>query len=626
MPTHAKEVFALLCAMAGYASWRVAVRLVLPCLVVGVGWWGLSFWNEDVALGLGGASLGVVLGSVLWRPYRFRRPLAQPIKGHDVIRLERARQDELFDFVDALCTRLRAPRPRHIYVSAPVNAAVHYTHHWLNIVRPPPCDLIIGLGLVNSLNRSELQAVLAHEVAHLAQRSALLSGYVRAIERRELARKRPTRAAIFWVHALRRRHETLARALELDADARAARVSGHEAMLRALVRADEAEEAFELSMHGLGELSAQRIWTQDLFYHQANLTHDPTPRDPTEAFARHPSHAARVAHAQDQPLTVARQDDTSAWSLFHAPKALRRRMTTRLISGGQEEFVHMQGEPARVHENLETLLNARRTLESYSGFYAERQLRVCDLERTHERARACSQTWLEREAAKLFGRMFHHKLEQRAALLVEIAALRRAFKHRRGVEFRGQRLEHARIDEALHACVAELVQFDRWIHDQDERIVMLHLRMIDDEFTVYAYKERMKFRYGLQQVFEDLEDLRHTIDSAKQGMIHAPQEVSRQAIEESIIGLESALEPMSSVKVPASFGSRFKSLDQLLMQGQPLISARALERSDELDAIGALFFHQCEEIYRVLWHVERESMVDLVVFQEKIVQNWTQRH
>lgn len=624
MPAHTKEVVALLCAMGGYVLWRFAVRVLLPCAVIGLAWWGLSHWNEDAALVLGGASLGVVLGRVLWRPYRWRRPRAELIKGHDVIKLERANQDQLFDFVEELCVQLHAPYPRHIYVSAPVNAAVHYNHHWLNIVRPPPCDLIIGLGLVNSLNRSELHAVLAHEVAHLGQRAALLSGYVRAIERRELTRKRPTKSAVFWIRLLRHHHETLSKALELDADARAARVSGHEAILQALVRADEAEEAFELSMHGLGELSAQRIWTQDLFYHQANLSHAAAAHDHTKEFSHHPSLAARTAHTQAWQNSAPQQDDTSAWSLFRASKMLRKRMTTRLISGGQEEFVYVQCEPARVHENLETLLSARRTLDAYSGFYGARQLRVCDLESTHQRALERSEEWLERESSQLFGKMFHHKLEQRAELMEEISTLRRAFKNKQGVCIRGERVEVHQVDDALHACIEALMTFDRWIHDQDEHIVMLHLCMIEDEFTAYAYKERMKFRYVLQQVFEELEHLRANIDATKQTMTHATQEVLRQALEEAVYVISSTLEATSEVKVPASFGSSFAHLDQLLLQGQPLLSSRALEQSQELESIGVLFFSQCEEIYRVLWHVERESMVDLVVFQEKIVQNWSQ--
>jgi hypothetical protein len=429
---------------------------------------------------------------------------------------------------------------------------------------------------------------------------------------------------MFWIRLLRHHHETLSKALELDADARAARISGHEAILQALMRADEAEEAFELSMHGLGELSAQRIWTQDLFYHQANLNHDVSARDHTKEYAHHPSLAARTAHTHTSQSDLTQQDDTSAWSLFRSSNTLRKRMTTRLISGGQVEFVYIQCEPARVHENLETLLSSRRTLDAYSGFYGARQLRVCDLDSTHQRARECSEDWLEHEASQLFGKLFHHKLEQRAELMDEISILRRAFKYKQGACIQGERVESHHVDDALHACLEALMKFDRWIHDQDEHIVMLHLRMIEDEFTACAYKERMKFRYVLQQVFEELECLREAIDATKQTMVHATQETTRQALEELIHLMSSTLEASSEVKVPASFGSSFTHLDQLLLQGQPLLSSRALKQSQELEAIGVLFFSQCEEIYRVLWHVERESMVDLVVFQEKIVQNWSQ--
>ena len=82
----------------------------------------------------------------------------------------------LFAFIYQLCDELGAPLPNKVFVSPDVNAAVMPRTSLINLFVEPKKDLLIGLGLVNSVNLSEFKAVLAHEFGHFSQ-SAMASSY-----------------------------------------------------------------------------------------------------------------------------------------------------------------------------------------------------------------------------------------------------------------------------------------------------------------------------------------------------------------------------------------------------------------------------------------------------------------
>ncbi|MGV3541308.1 MAG: M48 family metalloprotease, partial [Rufibacter sp.] len=62
--------------------------------------------------------------------------------------------------------------------SAEVNAAVFYDSSFWSMLLPVKKNLVIGLGLVNSVNITEFKAILAHEFGHFSQRSMKLGSYV----------------------------------------------------------------------------------------------------------------------------------------------------------------------------------------------------------------------------------------------------------------------------------------------------------------------------------------------------------------------------------------------------------------------------------------------------------------
>jgi len=85
---------------------------------------------------------------------------------------------DLYSFIRQLTKETRTPMPKRIYLSPDVNASVFYDSGFLSMFFPVRKNLLIGLGLVNSVNMSEFKAVLAHEFGHFSQHSMKLGAYV----------------------------------------------------------------------------------------------------------------------------------------------------------------------------------------------------------------------------------------------------------------------------------------------------------------------------------------------------------------------------------------------------------------------------------------------------------------
>ena len=143
----------------GLASWFtfIAYRLIAGVFLGGDG----AFWGFLASLPA--AFFAVFMWKALFFVRRNKDRIGVEIKPQD--------QPELFAFLHQLADQVGAPRVHRVFITPEVNAGVFYDLSILNFLIPTKKNLAIGLGLVNTLNRSELTAVLAHEFGHFAQRS-----------------------------------------------------------------------------------------------------------------------------------------------------------------------------------------------------------------------------------------------------------------------------------------------------------------------------------------------------------------------------------------------------------------------------------------------------------------------
>lgn len=167
-----------------------ALMIVLPLLYLGVvggvagGIWYYFDTMNFTPSGSGRASLGslifylfppalgVVLVIALLKPI-----FAAPIPRVRPLRLDRRRERLLYAYVERLCQALNAPKPTAIELNIDANASASFED------KEKGGGLILTLGapLVAGLSLPQLAGVMAHEIGHFNQRTALRS--IRVVRR-----------------------------------------------------------------------------------------------------------------------------------------------------------------------------------------------------------------------------------------------------------------------------------------------------------------------------------------------------------------------------------------------------------------------------------------------------------
>jgi Zn-dependent protease with chaperone function len=262
-------------------------------------------------------------------------------------------EPELFAVVASLARGVGVAAPRRVLLDPGVTAHVTFD------LAGRANDLTLGLGLVHALTRSELEAVIAHELRHVADDRSLVWRLAHAVmsipTRRLLGDARgPSQlsaAVLGWCFSgFFRAYVALRRQGELEADAAAVAARGSDAIVHALVRMEVATEALALAMEEAFLLAGEGVFTDDLYVHQEAaagwlrvrlgrptwgvapaLAESPArrvlafraaPLSPAWVWREHPEPFERERVAKD-PYVRAPLDDRPAWSLFARPEALR---------------------------------------------------------------------------------------------------------------------------------------------------------------------------------------------------------------------------------------------------------------------------------------------------------------
>jgi Zn-dependent protease with chaperone function len=354
------------------------------------------------------------------------------------IEVSRESQPRIHRFVELLCGETGCPLPRGIYLSHEVNAAVFYPRSLLGLILPARKNLLIGIGLLNVLNLTELKAVLGHEFGHFSQSSMKLGQYVyvanQAIYDMVVTRDRWDEwltkwrsidlrvswpawlvAGAVWLlrHLLTALFKlvnvanlSLMRQMEFNADRHAVSLTGSDAIVSGLWKAERAELAMQRALSSLHSLAAHKKFSADLFYHQKreyerldgllDKVDEPTPhlaslREPYRPgphlhfaqaedhaptmWATHPSNREREEHAKhdyvEHPL-----DQRPAWMLVDGRAALAKTLT--LTAYEHALGVSIGPEDTRTAREIEAAARTeeaeQRQADHYHGLYENRVL------------------------------------------------------------------------------------------------------------------------------------------------------------------------------------------------------------------------------------------------------------
>lgn len=85
---------------------------------------------------------------------------------------------QVFAIIEEIVKQVSTTFPKKVYLSNEVNASVFYDSNFWSMFLPVKKNLIIGLGLMNSVTQQEFKAILAHEFGHFSQKSMKVGSYV----------------------------------------------------------------------------------------------------------------------------------------------------------------------------------------------------------------------------------------------------------------------------------------------------------------------------------------------------------------------------------------------------------------------------------------------------------------
>lgn len=151
-----------------------AIGLTVLCVYGGIALIAVRPMLVTIALGIGLASLGVL---VLFFLLKFIFKSHKVDRSH-LIEIKEEDEPELFSLINDIVNKLGTNFPKKVYLSSDVNAAVFYDSSFWSMFFPIRKNLQIGLGLVNTVSKSELTAILSHEFGHFSQRTMKVGSYV----------------------------------------------------------------------------------------------------------------------------------------------------------------------------------------------------------------------------------------------------------------------------------------------------------------------------------------------------------------------------------------------------------------------------------------------------------------
>ena len=674
---------------AGYRARVVAllVGLVLfvllyASLIAGTGWLILELWRVvevrgrlSFALLVGGTGALALLLVFLVKGL-FKRSVVP--RGAFV---EVTRDDEpaLFAFLDRLVEETGAPRPKHVYLSPDVNAAVFYDRSLFHLVWPTRKNLVLGYGLLTHLTRSELKAVLAHELGHFAQRAMKLGSYVYvanqivldAIHGRdawdelvEQGKRADLRIALFaWVaaglaelvrmvlrlafHALNLVERSLSREMELAADRVAVSVSGSRAIARGLYKAELADACFQQAIEDLMHASDHGMLSDDIYHHQerslravrqrarrptwgelpegdAMLFEADTLSKPS-MWASHPPSAERerAARVIDVPCE---HDERPASSLLADPERTRKQLTIKLRETLAAPLATGKITPAEKvqrfidDERSERLLDPR-----YGQVYTARPLGRMDVDAILAAASAPEDRdalWRGRPE-ELSARIVAIGEEAKAAVLAKHGQLASASLRHRGFE-----VPASDADRVLAELEREADEIDRELHELDARVLDVHARMA--RAVGPRALEELGARYRFQLAVEDMHRQLVTKRQGIEPLLLAASRNGDEAVVHEMLSRLSALQSAlvsvhdaaKQVRLPALANLKAGRRLSKFLFVQPIPAASAFtDTGVSGDSIRALF-ELTAELFDKLLRLREKGIGAILAFQERLAERF----
>ena len=379
----------------------LAVLLTGLCIAGGVTLILIKPMFITMALGIGLASLGVLILIFLLK-FIFK---SHKVDRSHLIELNAHQEPELFKMIREIVESVGTNFPKKVYLSSEVNAAVFYDSSFWSMFFPVKKNLQIGLGLVNTVTKEELKAILSHEFGHFSQRSMKVGSYVYNVNQvifnmlfenesyENLVQRWANVSGYFsifviiafkinegiqWVLrklyiVVNKNYLGLSREMEFHADEIAASVTGYEPLRNSLLRMALADHSFNIVLDFYNNKISENITSGNLYQDQsliinflAELNNFPDTNGLPDIsleeqskynksklvikdqWASHPTTEERIKRLEKTGFSAKYDSDLLANSIFKDINKTQKQITSKLF-----EAVNYQGETKEIsHEDF----------------------------------------------------------------------------------------------------------------------------------------------------------------------------------------------------------------------------------------------------------------------------------
>ena len=400
----------------------LAVLFTGLCIAGGISLIALRPMFATIALGIGLASLGVLILIFLLK-FIFK---SHKIDRSHLIEINDQQEPELFKMIREIVQQVETKFPKKVYLSFNVNAAVFYDSSFWSMFLPVKKNLLIGLGLVNTVTKEELKAILSHEFGHFSQRSMKVGSYVYNVNQvifnmlfdnksyENIIKRWANISGYFsifvviavkinegiqWIlrklyHVVNKNYLGLSREMEFHADEIAASVTGYEPLKKSLLRLVLAENSFNNVLDYYERKSSENFKSENLYVNQTSVInflaeensltitnnlpdisleeqskYDKSKLIIKDQWASHPTTEERINRLEKTGFLSENSSDILANSLFSDINKLQKQITDKLF-----ESVSYKGEIKELTSDKffegyknETLTNSFSKI--YNGYY-----------------------------------------------------------------------------------------------------------------------------------------------------------------------------------------------------------------------------------------------------------------
>ena len=150
--------------MGWIRDFGLTIRMILTLLLLGLVY--LAFLTVLAALGVNLTTLILIAGFFLFIQYYFSDKIVLLASGAKIVEKEEA--PELHRIVEKLAKKAKLPKPRIAIVDTPLPNAFATGRN------PKNAMVAVTTGLLKTLNKDEIEAVLGHELSHVKNRDVVV--------------------------------------------------------------------------------------------------------------------------------------------------------------------------------------------------------------------------------------------------------------------------------------------------------------------------------------------------------------------------------------------------------------------------------------------------------------------